>query len=300
MLSPRILPENPPLSPRRLPAWIASARPETAEDAAFLAGAALSALQLVLAQPDVPLALVRDRRALGATEASVIRAGRLERAADLRDEVHLLRPGDQTGPAGAVFALWRQVVAKPIAVGTLHAVLPGIAPTDIATWLDAGQGGPVARACAVFEAVTAAHPRAEDAALILADAVLAQAMGHNMIMPLLGAHLTARDLRKSGADLRLAGYAAVRKAAAETLAEAQDLRDRAAKLRAIAPKLRAKRTAAAVDLFLTRDAVSPSLALTGPEVGMSDRAARRLCDRLVELNVVRELSGRDTFRLYGL
>jgi hypothetical protein len=300
MLSPRIPPENPPSLPRRLPAWIASARAQTAEEAAFLAGAALSALQLVLAQPDVPLALVRARRALGAAEASVIRAGRPERAANLRDEVHLLRPGDQTGPAGAVFALWRQAVAKPISVGTLHAVLPGMAAPDIATWLDAGQGAAVARACAVFEAVTAAHPRAEDAALILADAVLAQAIGNKMIMPLLGAHLTGRDLRKSGADLRLVVYAAVRKAAAETLTLSQDLRDRAAKLRAIAPKLRAKRTAAAVDLFLTCDVLSPSLALTGPGVGMSDRAARRLCDRLVQLDVVRELSGRDTFRLYGL
>jgi hypothetical protein len=300
MLSSRIPPENPSLFPRRLPAWISSARPETAEDAAFLAGAALSTLQLVLAQPDVPLALVRARRALSAAEASVIRAGRPERAANLRDEVHLLRPGDQTGPAGAVFALWRQAVVKPISVGTLHAVLPEIAPTDIATWLDAGQGAPVARACAVFEAVRMAHPQAEDAALILADAVLAQAMGNNTIMPLLGAHLTGRDLRKSGADLRGAGYAAVRKAAAETLMLSQDLRERAVKLMAITPKLRAKRTAVAVDLFLTLDALSPSIALTDPKVGMSDRAARRLCDRLVELSVVRELSGRDTFRLYGL
>ena len=32
----------------------------------------------------------------------------------------------------------------------------------------------------------------------------------------------------------------------------------------------------------------------------SDRAARRFCDRLVELGVARELTGRDTFRLYGV
>jgi hypothetical protein len=33
---------------------------------------------------------------------------------------------------------------------------------------------------------------------------------------------------------------------------------------------------------------------------MTDRAARRLCDRLVDLGVVRELTGRPTFRLYGV
>lgn len=76
-----------------------------------------------------------------------------------------------------------------------------------------------------------------------------------------------------------------------------DLTRRTAHLQAVVPKLRAKRAGDAVALFLTKDALSPSVALADL---MSDRAARRLCDRLVELGVVRELTGRDTFRLYGV
>lgn len=51
-----------------------------------------------------------------------------------------------------------------------------------------------------------------------------------------------------------------------------------------------------MEMILALDALAPA-ALTGL---MSDRAARRLCDRLVTLGVVRELTGRETFRLYGL
>ena len=69
----------------------------------------------------------------------------------------------------------------------------------------------------------------------------------------------------------------------------------AARLREVMPKLRAKAAGRAVDLFLARDALAPQ-ALSF----MSDRAARRLCDRLVALGALRELTGRDTFRLYGV
>ena len=77
---------------------------------------------------------------------------------------------------------------------------------------------------------------------------------------------------------------------------AADLARRAEHLTAVAPKLRGKRAGEAVTLFLSRDAVAPA-ELTGL---MSDRAARRLCDRLVSLGAVRELTRRDTFRLYGV
>ena len=72
----------------------------------------------------------------------------------------------------------------------------------------------------------------------------------------------------------------------------------------MAPKLSAKGAAAAVALFLSEDAVAPSTMLSpmieGTTIAMTDRAARRFCDRLVELGVARELTGRPTFRLYGI
>ena len=71
----------------------------------------------------------------------------------------------------------------------------------------------------------------------------------------------------------------------------------------MAPKLRTRGADRALRLFLTRDAVSPAMlapAVSGVEAGMSGRAARRLCDRLMALGAVRELTGRATFRLYGL
>ena len=78
----------------------------------FQAGAALATLHPLVARPreDVPAALLRDRLALRAAEACLRLAGRAERAAELRDELHLLRPGDRPGPAGAVFELWRRAV----------------------------------------------------------------------------------------------------------------------------------------------------------------------------------------------
>ena len=56
-------------------------------------------------------------------------------------------------------------------------------------------------------------------------------------------------------------------------------------MRVVVPKLRAKGADRAVEMFLSRDGVAPA-ALAAL---MSDRAARRLCDRLVELGAVIEL-----------
>ena len=226
--------------------------------------------------------------------------GRPEKAGDIRDAVHLLRPGDQPGPAGAIYLQWQRAAARPVSVKMLQRALPSVTVEQIATWLDAERGGSVMRAANILESVLAAHPREEVMALILADAVLAQSLGWTHVLPLLATGLKSRDLRKRGTDLELACHKALVSSIGATLPIASDLTRRVAHLQAVVPKLRAKGAQDAVALFLTKDALSPTIALTAPSVGMSDRAARRLCDRLVDLGVVRELTGRDTFRMYGV
>ncbi len=277
-----------------LPAWVTSARGQTPEDVAFLSGAALAHLHLVVHADAVPQPLLRDRLALGAAEACVVFTGRPERAAALRDAVHLMRPGDLPGPAGETLLSWQRAALRPVTVGTLGRALPGMDATQIAGWLDAQQGGPVTRAAMVLQAVLADAPRAETAALILADTALAQALGWTHVVPLLAAGLKRADLGKQDAELELACHRAVTASVPAAVRLAGDLARRAAHLQAVAPKLRAKAAGPAVQMFLTRDAVTPAA------LPLPDRAARRLCDRLVALGAVRELTGRDTFRLYGV
>ncbi len=69
-----------------------------------------------------------------------------------------------------------------------------------------------------------------------------------------------------------------------------------ARVHAAAPQLRAKGASGVIKALLDDDAVLSS----GHDGSMSDRGRRRLFDRLVALGAVRELTGRATFRLYGL
>jgi hypothetical protein len=58
----------------------------------------------------------------------------------------------------------------------------------------------------------------------------------------------------------------------------------------------AKGAKAAVQALLDQD----SLAAATPIAGLSERGMRRLFERLAALGAIRELTGRATFRLYGL
>ncbi len=197
----------------------------------FLSGAALSHLHLVLGHEEVPQALLRDRLALRAAEACMAFSGRPERAGELRDTVHLLRPGDLPGPAGETCLAWRRAVERPVSIKALGRALPTLEPGQIAAWLDVGKGASVTRAAMALAAVLCEAPRADEAALIFADAALAQALGWDHLVPLLAAGLKRADLRKQGDDQRLACHRALISSAVEAVQQAVDLARRAAQSR---------------------------------------------------------------------
>ena len=86
------------------------------------------------------------------------------------------------------------------------------------------------------------------------------------------------------------------RAAARACDLSAELGRRAQRLAEVAPKLRAKGAGSALQALLDEDCLSAATPITG----LSERGARRLFERLVALVAIRELTGRKTFRLYGL
>ena len=135
----------------------------------------------------------------------------------------------------------------------------------------------------------------------LADSVLAQRLKWPFALPLLAAPLFSSAGRRATTDIGdgaettriLFGWA---KGAGHACDLAAELGRRAQKLAEAAPKLRAKGAKAALQALLDQD----SLAAATPIAGLSERGTRRLLLRLAALGAIRELTGRATFRLYGL
>ena len=308
------------VQPPKLPAWIASNSPETAEHAAFVSGAAFAMLDMIQTKKDeaVPSALQANRLALRAAAATSKLEGRLSSEQDIRDAYHLTPPDENGlrhwGPDGEVLDFWRRAVQLRLSARKWQEQLAEIVGPSVATeavgWVDQGVDeacriGPVAAAIAAMKTVIASDDRAERVACLMADMVLARSFGWDRPIPLSALHMTKailRDLRGGAGQGEIA--AALIKSAQTAYRMALELSARADALRTVAPKLRSKGSDDAISLFLSEDAVAPSGMLSpyiiGTRTAMTGRAARRLCDRLVELGVVTELTGRPTFRLYGV
>jgi hypothetical protein len=306
-------------SPSPFPGWARPKNPpESDAEAAFLAGAALARLDLCLRENPPWAGAFRQRLALRAAAACVARSGRGEDETALRDALHLTRPGADPGPAGRRLLAWRAQTTG--SVGTWRAAIARAAevlevPNDVAlrAAIDAAEAcisGPrvapfaAARAYHLARRALAPAGRAGEGELLaagLADAVLAQKLKWPFTLPLIAEPLYSAASRRATAEVDegaetlgiLSGYA---RAAAQACDLAGEVSRRAQTLIDAAPKLRAKGAGAALQALLDDESLSASAKISG----LSDRGARRLFDRLVALGAIRELTGRETFRLYGL
>ncbi|WP_353006039.1 DUF1403 family protein [Mesorhizobium sp. M0976] len=285
-------------------------------------GAAIGALDAVVRREEKWAGAWRQRLALAAAAMTARQAGRIEDEGGLRDAVLLTRPGDNVGPAGLLLLAWRRLASRPaeelLTEKSLFAVLENLghagdddAFSDLADelrQLSAGVGM-VDMMIGAIE-ITERHGFARALGAWLADALLAQRLGWAHALPLLGAEAalgkSARPRRSAASSVatsietnaeRAKGLlAAQARAAIRAIDLSAEFERRADRLLAVAPKLRAKAADTVVDKLLSDDAIVASEKISG----MSDRGLRRLFDRLVDLGAVRELSGRSTFRIYGI
>ncbi len=299
------LPQLAPIPPA-LPRWVRQAvGRDDIETVMFSAGAALAALDPIARSEDPVGILWRKRLALSAAAAVSQLEGRREGEAQLRDAFVLRRPGDDPGPAGRMLIGWRGLgEARALRSTEWPRRLPGLfdlPPGPVAELLRdfgarfVGRTPPLRFAAEAAQEVLALGSAWRGLALWLADALLARALGWDRPVPLLAAHLPRAAFRLEGEAWLTACAAAWGRGAVAAFDLHRDLTRRATALRAAHLRRPGKDATAIITALLTEDAIA---AQAGAEA--SDRAARRLFDRLTSLGLVRELTGRATFRLYGL
>jgi hypothetical protein len=297
----------------------------------FAAGAGLALLDAFLRADPPAAGALRARLALqsAAASAKILRLNADEGALrDLRFAV-----GDPLGPAATLSSLWRDLGGRPPsldpgrigeAAARLDLGLDNAAPLAESLRALSRAGDPVSAAAEAAAAVCAfpdaPAPLTEILALWVFDMVIAIRLRWPRPLPLIATRILDPTLRPPDASRRPtpndpawpnAAAGAIALAAASALDLAADLSRRSKTLIAVAPKLRSKPAAKIVDLLLAEDCLAPAEAAR--QAPMTDRAARRLFDRLVALGAARrlfdrllalgaarELTGRPAFRLYGL
>jgi hypothetical protein len=274
-----------PLAAAPVPAWARASGKAWQGEPLFFAGAGLALLDAFLRHDPPCAGALRSRLALqsSAVSAKILRLNADEGALrDLRFAV-----GKELGPAAKLLTLWRELAGRApnLDAGRLAAA---------AGWLDLALPDPNGLASEIF-------------ALWLFDLALPLRLRWARPAPLITTRILDPSIRSDGGGRRARpGDPAWQKAAAAGLGLAAasapdlaaDLLRRSDALLEVAPKLRAKPAQRIVDLLLAEDCVAPAEAAR--QAPMTGRAARRLFERLVALGAARELTGRPTFRLYGL
>lgn len=304
------------------PVW---ARPDGARaiDPAFQAGAAVAAVDAALRAGAPYLGAWAQRLGVAAAAAALAQAGRPEGETALRDALVFLQSagGDglsigradfrladlaagpaAAGPAGPAAVAWRCLAVGPVdedaAMALLRALGGRTVAADVAAALREAEAAcsPLAAAAATLRAAGEGGRRI--AGLWAADVALNRWLGWSCGVPLISLGLSAERRaaeRKAGGDA--AGVAAgLVRGAALALDRLADLGRRAAALDAARRRLRAPAAERVVVRLLSNDCLRPAATADL----LSERAGRRLFDRLTALGAARELTGRPSFRLYGL
>ena len=301
----------------RLPSWTRPhGRDLTESDATFAAGIALKSLDDLIRADPPWLGCWRGRLALKSAAVAARMLGRNEEEAALRDAVLLTLADGEPGPAGKLFLATRLLARRSQMPGTSFveevATLFSIRWDDnLASFTDLIDAAVQARRAAplaiadLITAISAVRPDAEVLALGLAELVLAQKLNWLKPVPLLLPERLGPAFRTIGGRGRVRpGESAYAKAICLALVDGVDnaLRSafeidrRAARLLAVAPKVRTKGADQVIRKLLNEDSVPAS----APGSDLSRWAANRLFERLENFEAVRELSGRSSFRIFGL
>ena len=308
---------SPTTSIPRVPVWAIPRTPiEGVVEAAYMSGSALNALDNLVRSDAQWLGAWRQRLALKAAASAVKLMRRTEDESALRDAWYLRQTGDDPGPAGNVLLAWRKLAGRSVtqSVGDLRSVtdLLGITWTDAfadrleSVAEDVRSGGPAPLIAAhAATAVMNEDPKTETLAWWVADLALSWRMGWSPAVPFLAGQVHSnilrvgpdrRRARPDSPDYERAVCLATAAGAAEACRLASGIAQQAERLNELTPKLRAKGAGDVIALLLSDDAVSGSFS----SKTMTRWASRRLFDRLQKFDAVRELTGRSTFRLYGL
>lgn len=301
----------------RLPSWTRPYGHDFSEaDAAFAAGIALKSLDDLIRADPPWLGCWRDRLALKSAAVAAKMIGRNEDENAIRDAVLLTASGDDPGPAGKLFWAARMLSRRSTTINSPFiqeiAALLGMkwdaslasVPDMVDSANQSGRAAPFAVAD-LITAISAVRPDAEVLAFGLGEVVLARKLNWPKGVPLLMPERFGPAFRGIGGRGRIRpGGPEYPKAICLALVDGIDaaLRSgveidrRAARLLAVAPKLRTKGAEPVIHKLLNEDVVAAS----APGSKLSRWAANRLFERLESFEAVRELSGRSSFRIFGL